>query len=330
MNTPKTPKTPNGRRRVVIVGSTASGKSALALELSRVLGDCELISVDSMQVYRRMDIGTAKPTPAEREQVPHHMIDLIEPSVDSSVGWFQDIAHGVLADLARRDKRPVFVGGTGLYHRVVVDDMELPPSIPELRAELEGAWEAAVARGPEAAALHTAELLARLRTVDPGTANTCEPNNARRMIRALEVTVGTGRPFSSFGPGMEQYRPSGDLMVGLEVPREVMLPLLSDRVNAMMDAGFLDEVRALAVMDPPLGVTARQALGYRELLRHVRGEWTLNEAVQETIIRTRQFAVRQHRWFRRDPRITWVDAPLNDPQKIASLARSIAGTLRHE
>ena len=324
-----TMKTPNERRRVVIVGSTASGKSALALELSRVLGDCELISVDSMQVYRRMDIGTAKPTPAEREQVAHHMIDLIEPSVDSSVGWFQDVAHGVLADLARRDKRPVFVGGTGLYHRVVVDDMELPPSIPELRAELEGAYEQAVGRGPEEAASHTAELLARLRVVDPETAATCEANNARRMIRALEVSLGTGRPFSSYGPGMEQYPPTEDLMIGLEVPREVMLPLLTERVHAMMRAGFSDEVRMLAAEEPPMGVTARQALGYRELLRHVRGEWTLQEAVEDTIIRTRQFAVRQHRWFRRDPRVTWVEAPLNDRRKIASLAGSIADTLRH-
>lgn len=315
-------------RRVVIVGSTASGKSALAMELQRQLGDCELISVDSMQVYRRMDIGTAKPSAHEQSLVPHHMIDLIEPSVDSSAGWFQQVAHEVLHDLAKRERRPIFVGGTGLYHRVVVDDLELPPSVPDLRAELEAAHDAAVASGPDAAALHTAELLARLSEVDPHTAATCEPNNARRMIRALEVTLGTGRPFSSYGPGMEQYAPSDDLMIGLEVPRDVMLPLLSARVHKMLDDGFLAEVESLKAEDPPIGVTARQALGYRELLRHLSGEWTYDHAVDETILRTRQFAVRQHRWFRRDPRIRWVDAPLGDPDKTASLARTITDTLR--
>lgn len=316
-----------GPRRLVIVGSTASGKSALAMEVADVLGDAELISVDSMQVYRRMDIGTAKPSAIDQQRVPHHLIDVLEPSEDSSAGWVQGLARGVVDDLAQRGRRPIFVGGTGLYHRVVVDDMELPASYPELRAELEAANDSAVAEGPEAAARHTAGLLRRLREVDPLTASTCEPNNARRMIRALEVSLGSGRPFSSYGPGMEAYPPSEDLMIGLEVPRAEMLDLLSKRVDAMIAAGFFDEVRALAAEDPAIGVTARQALGYRELLRHVRGEWTLDHAVAETVLRTRQFAVRQHRWFRRDPRIVWHSAPLGDAAKTASLARWIAGTL---
>ena len=306
-------------RSIVIVGPTASGKSALALELARLLGDSEIVSIDSMQVYRRMDIGTGKVTTEERAETPHHLLDLVEPSTEFSVSWFQSEARAVLADLAARGRRAILVGGTGLYHRAVVDDREIPGEYPVLRSELERT----AAAGPEAVeALH-----GRLAVLDPTGASRCEPTNARRVVRALEVTMGSGRPFSSYGPGLEEYPPSDHLMVGLRVERSSMLPLIEERVRTMMAAGFLDEVRALAAEEPPLSRTARQALGYRELLSHLAGGSTEAEAVVETVVRTRQFAVRQDRWFRRDPRIEWHPTKCDGPAQTRSLASFIAGSL---
>lgn len=315
---------PPGERPIVIVGPTASGKTALSLELATLLGDAEIVSVDSMQVYRRMDIGTGKASAAERATVPHHLIDIVEPSVEFSVGQFQDDAHAALAGLSERGRRPIFVGGTGLYHRAVVDGLELPGEYPDLRASLE----AEVAAGREPRDLH-----ARLAELDALAAERIEPDNARRIIRALEVTLGSGRRFSSFGPGLESYPPTDALLVGLRVGREDMGPRIATRVAAMMRAGFLDEVRALAVEPDGLSRTARQALGYRELLAHLKGAISLDEAVDETVARTRQFAVRQERWFRRDPRIEWFDAPGtagaggSDATETRQLAEIIAGRL---
>lgn len=310
-----------GPRSVVIVGPTASGKTALALALAERLGDSEVVSVDSMQVYRRLDIGTGKATPAERAAVPHHLLDLVEPQTDFSVSWFQSEARAVLADLAERGKRAILVGGTGLYHRAVIDDLEIPGEYPDVRTALEGE----VASSDPASA--TMALHRRLAELDPEAAARCEPTNARRIVRALEVTLGSGRPFSSYGPGLEEYPPTPHLLIGLRVDRAAMGPLISRRVETMMAEGFLDEVRSLSAEPGGLSRTARQALGYRELAAHLSGSGSLDDAVSETVVRTRQFAVRQDRWFRRDPRIDWHDATPGRPVETRSLASFIAGSL---
>ena len=283
---------PAAPAHLVLVGPTAGGKSALALAIAAGAGDVEIVSADSMQVYRGMDIGTAKPTAAEREQVPHHLLDLLDPSEEFSVADFQAGAREAMAGIEARGHRAVLVGGTGLYVRAVVDDLELPGLYPEVRAEIDA--------DPDTGALH-----ARLAEVDPAAAGKMEPTNRRRIVRALEVTLGSGRPFSSFGPGLDAYPPTPFRQVGISLPRDVLDRRIEHRFTAMLDAGLLDEVRALAARPGGLSRTAGQALGYRELLAHVAGRTTLDEAVAEAVRRTRLFARRQERWFRRDPRICW-------------------------
>jgi len=277
---------------VAIVGSTASGKSAVALEVARTLGGVELVSIDSMQVYRGMDIGTAKPTLAERAEIPHHLLDLVEPTEEFTVAEFRDAYAGALDEIGRRGHRALLVGGTGLYHRVVIDDFDLPGQWPEIRRELE-------------ADADTQALFERLRTLDPAATIKMEPTNRRRVIRALEVTVGSGRAFSSFGPGVDEYPSSPVTQVGLRWPREVIAERILRRVELMLAEGLVEEVRALA----PVGFsrTAAQALGYKEILEMIEGRMSEDEAVAMIVTRTRQFAVRQERWFRRDPRVRWID-----------------------
>jgi tRNA dimethylallyltransferase len=277
-----------------IVGPTASGKSALALALARRHPELELVSLDSMQVYRGMDIGTAKPTPAERADVRHHLIDLVDPDEEMTVARFQRAYRDVVADLAGRGVPGLLVGGTGLYLRAVIDDLEIPGQYPEVRHDLE--------LEPDTAALHR-----RLVEVDAVAAARMEPTNRRRILRALEVSVGSGRPFSSFGPGLETYPATTRRMVGLRLDRAEVDARIEARYRAQLDAGFLDEVRALAARPAGLSRTARQALGYRELLAHVEGGRPLDECLAEAVARTRRFARRQERWFRRDPRIEWID-----------------------
>jgi tRNA dimethylallyltransferase len=290
-------------RHLVLVGPTASGKSALALEVARRLGDVELVSADSMQVYRGMDVGTAKATPAERAEVPHHLLDVAEPEEDYSVARFQADARQVIAGVEARGRRALVVGGTGLYLQAVVDGLDLPGEWPELKAELE----------TEPAE----ELHRRLTELDPLAASRIEPGNARRLVRALEVTLGSGRPFSSFGPGLDAYPPSPRFrLAGVWLPRAVLAERIQARYRHQLAAGFLDEVRALR---DRMSRTARQALGYKELLAHLGGECTLEEAVAAAVSRTRQFARRQRAWFRRDPRITWLGSPGNPVELLPAL-----------
>jgi len=290
-------------RPLVILGPTASGKSNLALAVAEELGDVELVSIDSMQVYRGMNIGTATPTAAEQAQVRHHLIDLVEPTEGFTVGEFQRRAREALADIRARGKTPVLVGGTGLYLRSVIDDLELPGQFPDVAAELEDE--------PDTESLH-----ARLATLDPVGAARMEPNNRRRVVRALEVTLGSGRPFSSFGPGMEHYGPTPFVQIALRWPRETLNERIEARYEHQLAAGFLDEVRALAELGP--SHTAAQALGYRELLEHVEGGCSLGAAIETAVVRTRRFARRQDRWFRRDPRLIWVDMPTTVGHVIAT------------
>ncbi len=273
----------------MLVGPTASGKSALALEAARRLSDVELVSADSMQVYRGMDVGTAKATPEERAEIPHHLLDVAEPEEDYSVARFQTDVAAAVAGIEARGHRALVVGGTGLYVQAVVDGLSLPGEWPGLKAELEG-------HPPE-------ELYRRLQEADPLAASRIEPGNTRRLVRALEVTLGSGRPFSSFGPGLGAYPPTRFRLAGVWIPQPVLAERIEARYRDQLAAGFLNEVRGLGRR---MSRTARQALGYRELLAHLAGECTLDEAVDAAVRRTRAFARRQRAWFRRDPRITWL------------------------
>ena len=254
-----------------------------------------------MQVYRGMDIGTAKPTAAERAELPHHLIDLADPDEDFSVSRFGDAGREVLSRLAAAGGRPLLVGGTGLYVRALVDGLGLPGRWPEIRDELER----------EADAVGVPALHARLASVDPVAAGRAEPNNRRRVVRALEVCLGSGRPFSSFGPGLQTYPPTRFALLGVRRPREEIDRRISERYRRQMTDGFLAEVAALAARPGGLSRTARQALGYRELLAHLEDGVALEEAVAEAERRTRSFARRQLSWFGRDPRIRWLDAGPN-------------------
>ena len=291
---------PDGATRppLALVGPTASGKSALALALARRRPGTEIVSVDSMCVYRGMDIGTDKPDAAARAAVPHHLLDLVDPDEEFTLGRFQAEAERAMDRVAGRGGRALFVGGTGLYLRAVVDGLSVPGRFPEVAAVLE--QEADATGG--VAALH--ERLARL---DPVAAARMAPTNRRRVVRALEVTIGAGRPFSSFGPGLEAYPPTPYVLVGLAFDASVHDRRIEQRFAEHLRLGLLDEVRALSQRPAGLSRTARQALGYRELLAHVEDAVPLDNAVEEAVRRTRALARRQWAWFRRDPRIHWLD-----------------------
>ena len=282
---------------VALLGATASGKSAVALAMARRRGDCEIVSVDSMCVYRGMDIGTSKPDAAARAAVPHHLLDLVDPDEEFTLTQFQEAARAAMEAIAARGRHALLVGGTGLYLRAVVDDLDIPGRYPDVAASLEAELDGGRAR--------TVELHARLAALDPLGASRMEPTNRRRVVRALEVTLGSGRPFSAFGPGLEAYPASGVAQVGLALGPEETERRIVERFAAMVDAGLVDEVRALAARPAGMSRTARQALGYRELLAHVEEGRPLDDCLDEAVRRTRQYARRQASWFRRDPRVRW-------------------------
>jgi tRNA dimethylallyltransferase len=282
---------------VALVGVTASGKSEVALDVALRRGDCEIVSIDSMSVYRGMDLGTSKPSRAARAAVPHHLIDLVDPDQEFTVTEFQRSARAALADIAARGQHALLVGGTGLYLRAVVDDLRIPGRFPEVVAALEAELHQGRASVPE---LHD-----RLNGLDPLAAGRMEPTNRRRVIRALEVTIGAGRPFSTFGPGLEAYPATGVPMIGLAIAPDEVDRRIERRFAGWVEAGFVDEVRTLASRPAGMSRTARQALGYREVLTHLEDHVPLDECLDEAVRRTRKFARRQASWFRRDPRIAW-------------------------
>lgn len=282
---------------IVILGPTASGKSDVAMAFARMLPGAEIVAVDAMQVYRRMDIGTAKPTASDRQRVPHHCLDLVEPWEEFTVADFVAAATAAINSIERRGGTPVLVAGTGLYLRALTDPMDMPGQWPAIRALLERRVER---EGPRV-------LHGELMLVDPLAASRIEPDNGRRVVRALEVVMGSGRPFSSFGPGLGTYAPTRFRMIGLRWSRPALAGRIEDRVERMFAAGLPDEVRRLVELPTGMSRTARQALGYKELIDHLEGRSSLEEALEEIVVRTRQYSVRQERWFRRDPRITWVD-----------------------
>jgi tRNA dimethylallyltransferase len=279
---------------IALVGPTAVGKSALALRLAEDLG-AEIVSVDSMQAYRLMDIGTDKATAEMRARVPHHLLDLKEPSEELTVAEYQKLARTAIAEIAQRGKLPLLVGGSGLYFRAVVDDLHFPPRSPLVRSGLE---ERAEREGSHA-------LYAELRELDPHAAAKIEPGNARRIVRALEVIELTGQPFSS-DSGWDRYESRYDLRVaGLTLDREELYERIAARVDRMLSDGLVEEAHAVAATG--MSGTARQALGYRQVLDG--GPSAGPSDVRDEIVRaTKRFARRQLSWFRADPRIAWFDA----------------------
>jgi tRNA dimethylallyltransferase len=296
---------------VILTGPTACGKSAVALELAERM-NAEIVALDSMTVYRGMDIGTAKPTHAELARVPHHLIDVLDPWESLTVAWWLERAQTACAELAARGKRAIFVGGTPFYLKALLHGLfPGPPADEALRRELEA----------EAASAGVAALHARLATVDAKTATRLHPNDVRRVVRALEVFTLTGKPISqwqtswdtaSFTESPESAPPPARIpAVVLELPREVLYERINSRVTAMLAAGWLDEVRRLRELPRPLSREARQALGYRELLEYleVGGDWDTTTELIRT--HTRQFAKRQLTWFRNMP--ACVPVPANAP-----------------
>jgi len=277
---------------LAVVGATGTGKSELGLHLAERLGG-EIINADAMQFYRGMDIGTAKLSVAEREGVPHHLLDVLDVVEEASVSDFQTQARALIEEIRGRGAVPILVGGSGLYVRAALDVLEFPGTDPELRAALEA----------EAAARGLAPLRERLRAVDPVSAERLQ--DERRVIRALEVHQLTGRPFSSFMPTREYAQPA--LQLGLEADREVLKERLALRVHRMVDQGLEDEVRALDGRGLRQGRTAGRAIGYAQFLAAQDGILSVGEAIEDTIVATRKFARRQLTWFRADPRIHWLD-----------------------
>ena len=297
--------------KVALVGPTATGKSAIALQVAETRGDVEIVAVDAMQVYRRMDIGTAKPTIDEQRRVRHHLIDVAEPSVDYSLSLYQHDALAAIADIEARGRIALLVGGTGLYLRSLIDQLDIPPQYDSIRAAIE-------------AEADTVALHRRLTDVDPVAASRMEPSNRRRVVRALEVTLGSGRPFSSFGPGLMSYGTTSTRLLALGMERAVLDDRIERRYAAQMEQGLLDEVRALVAEPAGLSRTAGQALGYKELIAHLSGESSLADALDTAIRRTKRFARRQERWFRRDPRRRWLDGakPLESFQAVLEECRT--------
>lgn len=305
-------RSPDAPRRVVVLGPTASGKSAVAMHVAASLGDVDVVAIDAMQVYRRMDIGTAKPTPADRALVTHHCLDLVEPSERFTATQFQAEAGRALDAIHATGRRAVLVGGTGLYLTAVIDELVFPGEWPEIRAELEA--------NPD-----TAAMFEQLASLDPVAATRIEPNNRRRIVRALEVCLGSGDRFSDAGPGTATFPRNGVTQIGIRWSREALAQRIADRVDQMIDDGLVDEVRSLLNESPPMSRTAAQALGYKEMIDHIRGVASLATARDEIVLRTTQFAVRQERWYRRDPRIRWVDVVGNDP--VGAVSPAVLGAL---
>jgi tRNA dimethylallyltransferase len=281
---------------IVICGPTASGKSQLAIDLAKEF-DGEIINADTMSLYRNMNIGTAKVMPEERQGIAHHMIDVLDPSEDANVAWFQREARKVIDDIIARGKRPILVGGTGLYIKAVVDEMNFPETNPEIRDRLNA----------EAEEIGKEAMYKRLQELDPAAAIAIDSQNLRRVIRALEVIEITGKPYTANLPQEGATYYANSTWIGLEVPREVLDERIKIRAMKMFEDGLIEEVRDLVIDGLMSGTTARLGHGYAQII-----EWQMGlnmDPIEETIIVTRQYARRQETWFKREKRINWIEAP---------------------
>ena len=280
---------------IIICGATATGKSDIAIEVAQELG-AEIINADSMQLYRGMDIGTAKLTVEERKGIPHHLLDVLDVSEDSTVAWYQEQARAAITEIHGRGKDAVIVGGTGLYIKAILDDLNFPDTDPEVRAKLEA----------ELAEFGAAALFTRLEELDPAAALAIDRANTRRVIRALEVIEITGMPFTANLPREDSSRYPDALQFGLVMDREHLRERIDQRVDRMWDAGFVDEVDRLISQGIGNGSTAQRALGYAQIIAMRSGTMTEEEAKEDTKRASRQYARRQETWFSRDARIQWV------------------------
>ncbi len=301
---------------LALVGPTASGKTKVALELARQFDRLELVSIDSMTVYRSMDIGTAKPRRTELEGIEYHLLDVVDPWEEYSVSQFQIDARKTLDLVGERNGIPLLVGGTGLYYQAVVDGLEIPGRWPAIREELESI--ASIENGLE-------RLYRQLVELDPGAALKIQPNNSRRIVRALEVTLGSGTPFSQHGPGLFSNAFGGVRAVGIDLPREALYGQIEHRLDLLLASGWVEEVQKL--IDDPRGAsrTARQALGYKEIIGYLDGKSTFGETRSAILARTRRFAKRQMAWFKRDPRIVWFDSSDRAKLELGSMLSGVAG-----
>jgi tRNA dimethylallyltransferase len=280
---------------IIICGPTATGKSDLAVDLALEIGG-EIINADSMQLYRGMDIGTAKLTVDERRGVPHHLLDILTVDQDASVAQYQGLARAAIVDIHSRGKAAIVVGGTGLYIKSIIDEMNFPETDPAIREGLER----------ESESLGTAALYQRLRELDPEAADSIEPANTRRIIRALEVIAITGEPYSANLPSDTSLRYPDALHIGLAMERSSLAPKIEVRVHKMFERGLIGEVENLIAQGILSATTAQRAIGYAQVISHIQGDLALEAAVDETVVATRQYVRRQETWFKRDQRIQWI------------------------
>ncbi len=299
---------------LALVGPTASGKTRVAMDLALNFERLELVSIDSMTVYRSMDIGTAKPTQEDIKGISYHLLDVVDPWEEYSVSQFQLDASAVLDAIAKRQGLPLLVGGTGLYFQAVVDSLEIPGRWPDIRSDLESRADT------ESGIL---ELYGQLQKLDPAAALKMEPNNSRRIIRALEVTLGSGRRFSDQGPGLFKAGAGGVQAVGIDLPRAELFDRIEKRLDQLLASGWIEEVQVLLRSPRALSRTARQALGYKEIISFLEGNLTLPEARLAILARTKRLAKRQAAWFRRDPRITWFSTPERAKMELVSIVSGI-------
>lgn len=290
---------------VVICGATATGKSGLAVEVAAAV-DAEIINADSMQLYVGMDIGTAKISLEERNGVPHHLFDLLQVTQDANVAWFQEKARKTITQIHERGKSAVIVGGTGLYIKAILDELNFPDTDPVVRAELE----------LEFTTKGIAPLFERLERLDPAAALAIDKANSRRVIRALEVIKITGKPFTANLPREASSRYPDAQQFGLVMDRDALSIRISDRVDLMWEQGFVQEVERLLTAGIKSGVTAQRALGYSQVIAFLEGKVSEEEAKEETKRATRQYARRQETWFSRDDRITWISPVQNAFERV--------------
>jgi len=300
-------------RVIAVVGPTAAGKSELSLRLAQALGG-EVINADSMQLYAGMDIGTAKLSPAQRRGVPHHLLDIWDVRQPASVATYQRLARETIADIRARGRVPVLAGGSGLYLRAALDNLEFPGTDPAVRDRLEA----------ELATAGAGALHARLAALDPDAAAAILPSNGRRIVRALEVIEVAGRPFAAVLPEYKSRYPV--LQIGLRVDRAQLDRRIAERTARMWREGLVGEVAALERAGLREGRTASRALGYAQVLRFLAGDCTEDEARAQTVLATRRFARRQDAWFRRDPRVVWLAAGTEDTGALLGPALAVCGT----
>lgn len=298
---------------VAVVGATASGKTGLSLGLAARLGG-EVVNTDAMQVYRGMDIGTAKLAEADRDGVPHHLLDVLSVREPLTVAEFQSWARAAIVRLRAAGRVPVLVGGSALYTRAILDRFEFPGTDDAVRRRLEAELEE----------VGSAELHRRLREVDPEAADRILVENGRRVVRALEVVEITGRPFSASLPTLEYVDPAS-VQIGVDIDRPALDERIARRVESMFEQGFVAEVERLLDEGLAEGRTAGTAIGYREVVAHLRGELTLDEARERTVVATRRFARRQDSWFRKDPRVTWLR--YDDPELVDRAVAVVSGAV---